>query len=709
MGLLTGNSQYSGVPISGLFYQRWRSRQQVGAARPVVKVSIRKGFFKRDFVPWPGNSFGEHAGGRQGLVWAPRWIPYTTYQDLPNVKEVQIEQSFDNNGIASLTIHMDNLNWKSALGVAGLFHQKQPGYFSPLYGVIPQGLPRSDMVANEWYLEMPNSQILIQEGYGPDTMVKTFTGLIDDINPEGPPDQLILTARDFGGILADQKMYGWVKDPYVPSPVVFAPRGIAENRKRVGGGAKASSEQSGYPARFVVDSGSKGTASQWRSKPRTAPGSIDWIQIVLPAGKYSSIYIDPAFRGQQIYVGMFCRTRDGGGVRLPSRVLTDGSQGIVDLRPENGNMAAAGFSNGVPYGWFNPHNSIVPATDGPNNDGPWPFFMDLKLDRVRPISFGAELEVGANSVLRIGIRSDAATTVNGRRRYQSGLKTLKANKNELTAEAKAKRWIIISDASEIVMCCLRWAGFKDWEIESAGVELKQKYVVAKDKSLMDVIQDVKNQLGYTFFMAEPIQGDDLSIGNPIFRQTRVLNPYAQVDEVRDTDLLENVKVKWSNKQERTHIIVRGKLLKKGKGGEKADGDPNYRASFHYTPPWAFRNAAVLRHLVHYDPKYITKADCAVACYLISLQIALSICTAIVAIPGTPHIGLDTLVSLTDHGTGLYSRMYVSNKRRVMTIGEDTKYQMEIGGSIIDTPDMNILLADLNNGLFQNDRNDRPEE
>lgn len=706
------DSHYKGVPVSGLFYQRWRSRQQVAGARPTVAVYVRKGFFKRDFVRWPGIQFGEHGGGRQGLAWAPKWTPYTDWAPIPGVKEIQIEQSFDNNGIANLTMHMDNVNWVEGLGPAGTFHTKTPGYFAPLYGVTPLGLPHSDMAANDFYMFFPNSQILVMEGYGADTLVKTFTGLIDDINPDSDPAQLSVTARDFGGVLFDQKVYGWVKDPYVFSPVVFAPRGIAEERKRVGGGALASSEQSGYPARNVLVSGNK---ASWRSRPRHDDDHIDWCEIHLPAGKYSSMYLSPEFPAQEMWLGMFCRTQQVGKGRAPSRVLFDDSTGIIDLGPGSF-MDVAGTSNGVPFGWFNPGQGYVPATDGPHNDGPWPHFRHIPaLDHTRPISFGFELEVGRDSVLRVGIRSKHRSVIGGRRYYQSGLKMLKANQNKLTKEALAKRWIVISDASEIVMTCLRWAGFRDWEVEAAGVELKEKFVVAKDQSLGDVINTVKTKLGYTFIMGEPIQNDDLSIGNPIFRMNRVSDPYAQVDEVRDTDLVEHAQVKWTNKQERTHIIVRGKLLKKGQGGERAhqgtgdSKDFNYRAQYHYTPPWAYRNAGVLKHLIYYDTLFQTKADCAVACYLIALQIALSIVSAIITTPGTPHIGLDTLVALTDHSTGLYSRMYVTNKRRVMTLGEDAKYTQEIGGALIDTPDMNSLLADLFQGLFNNDRNDRTEE
>jgi hypothetical protein len=67
-------------------------------------------------------------------------------------------------------------------------------------------------------------------------------------------------------------------------------------------------------------------------------------------------------------------------------------------------------------------------------------------------------------------------------------------------------------------CILRWAGFKEWEVENTGVRLKRPFVVNAGDFLIDAIQAAQTRRpASTFFIKDPTDADDLSIGVPVFR------------------------------------------------------------------------------------------------------------------------------------------------------------------------------------------------
>lgn len=263
---------------------------------------------------------------------------------------------------------------------------------------------------------------------------------------------------------------------------------------------------------------------------------------------------------------------------------------------------------------------------------------------------------------------------------------------------------MIDDVTDIVRCCLRWAGFKQWEIQNAGVNLQQKYVADKAQSFMDMIKVVRDMLGYVFFIGEPLDDeDDQDIGFPVFRNNRVFEgralPTASID---DSLLLTGARVRITNQPER--FIIRARGINKS-NGVPLGGDTVKRVMYSYLPPWFDQMAGVVKHLTHVDPLYTTVTDCQVACYLIALQIALAKYTAIIDMPGNPGIGLDTLQSVIDRQQGLNSRIYVTNRLSDMSLGTDAHWTLELGGSLVDTPDVDGIVADWLQAIQTLDRND----
>lgn len=509
---------YTGAVVSQLFRDRWGSTDHTGPARPWMRVRVRRGVMKRSYQTWPGpEQFGQIFGRSISRQWYPNWSPATEWVDLAGVYRVDLDQSFDKNGLTVATIDVDNVAWAELAGAAGMtYHTRQRGVYWPWRGWRPPHRPGSGDAPNEWYNKLPNAQIEVWQGYGPDTAVRTFTGLIDSFGESVRPDRISITARDFGGILSDSYMFGWNKDREIPDPVTFVPR-------------------------------------------------------------------------------------------------------------------------------------------------------DHKF-------------------LHLG-------------------------------DAKTHRWVIIDDAVDIVKCVLRWAGFKQWEIEDSGVGLSVPVVRDKTMTYMDVINAVKEQLGYVFLMGEPTE-DDLSIGVPIFRRASVLIPQrSKPVSIRDKHMLTDLKPQHDNKDDRHIIRVRGKVNNKlgmmiNQGiGSTAAQDTFKRITFVYFPPWAWRMAGVLKALTYYNVGdngvlgFQTERECAVACLLIAVQIGLARDTATLQTAGHPGIGLDSFAFVTDEGTGVASRLYVSNRKSTMSIGGDGTSQQkspygtsassqndllwatELGGSLCDNGEM----------------------
>jgi hypothetical protein len=703
---------YIGAEVSDTFRHRWRyggthdsstPPQQVGVARPRAKIEIRRGRFVRRYHAgneWGGPIFGDIAGGVPGL-WYADWVPEEEWIEIGGLMDHRVEQSFQGNGIGAASITIDNTVMQEIAGVVGTFHKLMHGWFTPLRGYDPTGRPKAGVDQSPFFQKLPNAQIRLHTGYG-DEQPTTFLGLIDDIETGNAPETASISARDMGGpMLVDQHFFGWAKEPKIRDPVIFMPRAQAEKRDMRGGGAAASSEWAGYPARGVV---AKGSHNAWLSEAHDTSEVTEWIEIHVPAGHYRAIYINASF-DHELFIGVMAKPRGTNTKLLARWVPNEGTAGAILLDESyldvKGYVDSPDGGPSKPFGWVKFDANVVPG-----ENGGFPYIEHR--ERATPgrgmrIPFGGELELGADSVIRVGIRHLSKVD----RSYRAGVLRLQAEARLPTDEAKKARYVLIDDVTQIVECVLRWAGFKTWEVESAGVDLKQKFVVDKGKAFIDVVNEIKEMLGYSFFMGEPRDdADDQDLGYPIFRETRILNPnQSRTEQITEADLLTQGRYRLSNEDERYIIRARGKALSRKKGGRWLSGDKSDRAMFVYRPPWHDGMAGIIKHLTHADPKMETIADCQQAALLIALQIALGKYTGTIAIPGTPHVGLDTAISLFDRTVGINSRFYVSNRIQTFTGGEQAKYVTELGGGFADTPDVLAVAADYKHFIATTDRND----
>lgn len=682
------------IDVSQTFLDRWRSRKHAGAAKPNCEVTVRRVTIDHRYDDWDGEQFGEISGKPGAKPWQGFLRALEAWRPLPNILNARIEQSFDGNGIAVATLTLDNIYYKPETGPLGVYHVIEKGWFSPLRSFVVPGRPPSEQTETDWFEVFYQAcQVTVYMNYGVDGAAdsKPFTGLVDSVDLESKPGQIVISLRDFGQILVDEHFFGWAKDRNIKDPIIFVPRNVAENITAEAGGARASSADAGFPAKNILDRDGR---TYWRSDPRENPNNVEWTEVSLPAGRYRSIYLHPKYDNQTIYIGFYLRPR-GKNQRRYCTFTPSGIAGEQDITPDQ--MVVHGYIDSglndpaqVPYGWWQPDVSKqVPESSGEFADGGWPYVKRLYQMRARGryISLGGELECGENTLLRIGVASLGRVDEGGQSKYYGGIRRLAGMRRTLTAEARKERWVVVDDVSDIVKVVLRWSGFKDWDIESAGANIKERYVCDKSKSFMDVINEVKELLGYVFFIGEPVQDDDLSMGIPTFRQNRIFgDPGAEYTELRDQDLLTGFRPRYTKDPLRTVIRVRGKPLPREDGGRTLGDDETFRAMFVYWPPWRNRLSGVIKHLTHYDPKFETHADCEFAAYLIALQIGLASFTGQCSLPGTPHIGLDQLVAIRDRPTGTTQRLYVSNRLLDFQAGENAHWTSELGGGVPDTPD-----------------------
>lgn len=549
-------NEYNGAQVSAEFMERWRSKQHVGPATPYGKVSIRRGYMKHTMHDsWPGPNAPETVRGRKppafgrlcGLgnfpQWYPDWTPTSDWIELPGISQIALQQSVSyaggssgdgsgggggTNGIATATITADNVAWVNVAGELGAYHQKQRGWLWPWRGWAPTKRPGGVVSEqNEWYDTTPNAQILVEQGYGADATVKTFTGLIDTIGPGTVrPDRITLTCRDFGGVLVDVNPFGWNKDTRVRDPMYFIPPD--------------------YP------------------------------------------------------------------------------------------------------------NAAKLAQRGTHN------------------------------------------------------------------------WVIVNDATDIVRVILRWGGFKEWEIEDAGVKLKTAYLVDRSGSWMDAINEVASQLGYVFFIAEPT-ADDLSIGVPVFRKQQVLNPTVRQPIALDATIMTDFQPTHDNSNDRFVIRSRGALATRQKGGRPIIGgdmteDGQIRFTATYFPPWARNMGGIIKQLTYYNIGsngvlgFESDGECVVSNMLIAVQIALTRDTGQVEIPGNPGFGLDGMAFINDFAvSGIVSRLYITSKESTMTLGGDGSstsrpnnasgsdtttllWDTTLTGALIDNPEWDRIYQDYSRAI-----------
>lgn len=671
-----------GAEVSAPFDLRWRSGQHVGEAAPNCLVKIRKVRFIRRYTPWAGPGVGAKFPGLDGPPWTPTLSSYDgspldpdDYVVVPGVLEVGLQQDFELKGTTTATITVENIAYESKMG--GLYHLIDRGRLAPWRGVRPDGAPAAFDQAPEWYQRLlPNVQVTVWQFYG-DEGPKTFTGLVNTVDMTSRPDRIVLTARDFGQTLTDSKLFMQNKDPRIRDPVIFADRRWADNTVEVTGAPRASSYHPSHPPRFAVDEERK---TAWRSQRRPSRDDTEWIAVKVPRGRYESLVVRPEWSNMEVFVGVYARPGPGGAH-------------FVDGQRIEGE------------GWVDLGRGTVPGA----SDGGWPYIRHIRNSEAKEmtIPFRSVLQLGEGSQVRVGFRRLHKVSPS---RYQAGVTKLAPVKRNVQEEAREKHWVLVDDAADVVRTVLRWSGFKEWDVEQTGVRIKQKTTIARNQSYMDIIDQMCELTGFVFFMQEPTE-EDASIGIPTFRRNGAITAHNSVARVTDGDLLTGIQVKTSDEPLPTIIRVRGKRAALDRsdpfaGGRVLSGDRTRRIMAVYRPPWhhvvlqevqnpdTARLASILRHVNVTRNELKTLEECYEACYLIALQAALESTTGVVQIPANPKFGIDDQVMLVDRGTGINTRMWIAQRSSTMTLGEGAKWEMTLGGALIDTPDIQQLIADL---------------
>lgn len=655
----------------------WREQARSGVGQPRLTATIRLGRFERRYASWPGPKIGGRiAGGNNARPWQAFWTPKTVATNLPNVLSFRKEKDFANNGIAIATIEFENIFVDEQGSAESLVHVMQRGAFAPYRGYRAPGRPAWPAGSqNLWYRWLDrNAQITFWEGYG-DELVKTWTGLIDDVDLTSKPDRITVTARDFGQALSDQDVFGWNHDPMIREPITFIDKRQGENLHKVGYDPKAASVNVNHPASFVLDTESD---TWWRSRTYNTPHATDWIQIRIPQGRYETFYLWPKDAGMSCYISVFVRPRnDGKRNRWGDLVLPDNGWVDIDLGD------VPGDEGGVPFVKF------LPTLDRKGH------YHTFTRD-----SSSLALECGRGSIIRCSFRNlqeqrpgEQPAGEPEELPYAARVIRMIAMQRSLKKAAREKHMVLVDDVSDAVRFLLRWAGFKEWEVENSGVKLAKKVVITREKKLIDAINLFKESVDFVFYMKDP-SAADLSIGIPVFRQSRVVTEDAPVTSVTEKDLLTGIRVKVTDEPLAYVIRMRGRPVKKKKRGTGflfGGGDVR-RVKFTYYPPWARapfggRLAGQLKHVVHQDDKFATTDDCEFACYYVALHEALESVTGSIEVPGWPGFELDDLVMVSDLGTGIRSRLWVSNLSSVHERGEQASYKATLAGAWVDTPDV----------------------
>lgn len=699
---------------------RWKTGDHIGPARPTRRARIRLGRFYRRYDAWVTPPGGEpvdatihNPSNAQSNTdpWQAFWTPDDTtppdygWVEIPNVMSVERANGFTQNGISTATIHIENI---VAAALPGDGHSLNRGYMAPLRGYLASftdenGVavaqltdPVRDLLnevetiveTNDWESKFNRvAQIEVFEGYG-DAEQRVFVGFIDDMDATSLPDTIVITAR-MGLVLTESRVFGWNKDPDIKDPVVFIDKDEADDVKRVMRTPGASSEVSAsYSAENVADGDS---STMWRSIIAADPAWTEWVEVRTTEGRYSDYGLTTAGDGDmEAYISVFARSLADGSA---PQAYDEGTSTWVDLTPDAWVTAGLGDVPGTNGGF--PYVKHVASVDPDEH-------QVRTLDR--------QYRLGEDSIIRVSFRNLAYVgPISGTptSEYQARVRTLYARKRTLSDAAKTEKWIRVGDISDVVKVILRWAGFKEWEIEDTGVRLPKRLVVSRGMTYMDVINTVKQAVGFIFFVDSPTT-DDGSLGVPVWRYNRVVAKQTDGSQipplatVTDQDLLTAIDVKFTNAPLAYIIRVRGR---ESRSGQELGGDPARRVMFTFRPPWALtpsggipvaggpadRLAGIIKHVIKTMPMLRNVTECMFGAYFIALQEALEAYKATIEIPANPELSLDSHVVLKDLGTGLVTRLWISEWRTSSTGGEDAAYTMSVGGALIDTPDVRAMV------------------
>lgn len=651
---------------------KWLSMEHVGAARPNVRVFVRKGHLERRYRRVADDEVFAYVPGllTPNDVWFGEWVADTDYVEVPNIKEAKGDQDYTTNGVETLTLTIDNVGMIEEEGHLGaIFHSIQRGFMSPTLGDANDRGERAGK-KNSWFevWKDKSTQIMVIGGYG-DAIIPLHVGLIDKSTITSKPDTIVATIRNMGQFLTDQDVFMDAKNLWVRDPITFADRVQVQEGPNIANSANAKTAISGHGAGQAVDGNYK---SAWIANGSSGD-ALQWIEFPLPAAHLIKQELYPAKAGMEMYVSVFTTNNNvpGGGV--------------------------AHFGNGenVGEGWVDVGKGNVPGTTIPYVN---------HLEGVResmttyPITYsGQKIISGDNTRVRLWFMDQEA-----------GVRECRIRDASVPEEAEKQHWILVDDVSDIVKVVLQWVGITDWEIEATGVRLADKVVFDRTKKLIDIVNYVKEQVNYIFYVRAPDvfdsanlhKGNDanLSMGVAVFRQPSSMqeNP-RDIESIRDDNLLLAPQAEFDSTQLPDSIRVRGKAV----SDSIAINDPNhihplgadrtnrYQAS--YRPPWARKRADAQAHLrkpeLHYEYLYQSVYECEVACALIAYQAALASAKGEIEIPAWPLINLDDQVLLFDRATGLSTRLWNIQRSWTYVGGENVEFKMSLGGSFVDTNDV----------------------
>jgi hypothetical protein len=659
--------------VSEDFKARWASGRHVGAWAPTQKVEIQTGRYNRRYAVYNsagtnGGDIGSITNRPANLPWQAFWDASSPWAEIPNVLQVDLEGNFDQKGVKQATIQIENI---VSQALAGGGHAFKRGYMAPLRGYTPAGHEQlhdelgAPVAQNEWYEKLSrDARVRVWEGYG-DQMVKTFDGIIDTVDSASRPDRLTVTAR-MGKPLTDERVFGWNHDPYIKDPVTFISQDDADKITRVASDVAASSERDGeHRMENATDSDSE---TAWRSQGHSDDGVTEWIQIRVPAGRYSDFIFGPEFAGYDIWVSVQPKMIDLthpptlDGVAINENVWHDGGSG----------QQVPGDQGGIAY--------MTHVTN----------ISETTVLR----SLGGEFVMGNDSIIRVSMRSlhNLSRTSFEAPDYVASARQFFARRRVLNPQAVTEKWLIVDDMADVIRTVLLWAGYHEWEIENTGITLPKKLVINRGMTYMDVIDLVKDAIGFDFFMADPSLAEG-SLGIPTFRRSRAITDDAPIVTVKDTDLLTAIQVHQTDEPLAYILRVRGRTTNTG---STLGGDSSKRIMFTFRPPWADRMGGMLKHVIHTNDLFRSVDDVKFGAYYIALQEALGSALATIEIPAYPFIELDDHIELLDLGTGLSTRLNIRDRKTTSVSGQKASWKMTLGGALVDIPDVQDMVAIINN-------------
>jgi hypothetical protein len=715
--------------IPAVLTQRWRSGLLVGEAKHQLVVRVRRAYINRlyqtlEMLDGSKPFLPIINGGMNLRPWQGQLVlegPWITLPEIESAKSTTDTQT--DNGSKTLTVVMDDIAFLDTEGGAGLYHTIARGYFSPQRGIRVAARPAL-WESNAWADVLNGGyQIECWEGYGPDgdasviplaeagedgtcvppdaAISRTWLGWIDGCEIDSHPDQVTITARDSGILATDQRIIYRNKAPEIRSPITFADRKKVLGEKPAGYGAAASGTQAGYSPAGVLPGQTDDMG--WVSDSQSAPGDMVWLELKLPAGSYDQFYLATEAPGQELYVAIdavgACRWN---GFAITPGWITTGNA-----------IPGAGHD-------YVKHYKTVAAGGG-------------------RLNLGGELQCSEGTVLRVYLTALNANIYDSSGdqiavpgyvadifrmwgyRYGATADAPVPSATSVTSGVNAQGWVLIDDVADILRILFLWLGFKEWEVDDFGWSLDQPLNFGQDQFFTDVINAIIPQADFLFYMTAP-SDDDMSIGVPCFKKQNAFTRSPPiVASVRDSDLLEALKVVWDLSNLPYSFRVRGAIDQKGMTFGQ---DLAKRFSGTYFPPWSGidyvkvspskrgetndrseRLAGLKRNYVSTQGQVVSlglnsNAECMFAAVLTAVQYALGEAIATVQISGCPGIELNTGLVLIDEASGTNSRIWVSSIESNHTLGPTGSWHMTIIGSLLDTQDLALIAEDWAYVLFK---------